>query len=63
MYAPSRVKKVVKKDNKKVKMMNKLKEHSKLHGGMGSKHMKNMKKFIKGGDSFSVAHSKAKKLD
>jgi hypothetical protein len=42
----------------------KLKEHSKLHkGGMSSKHMKNMKKFMSNGDSFSVAHQKAVELD
>ena len=44
--------------------MDKLKEHSKLHkGGMNSKHIKNMKKFMEGGDSFSKAHSRAMKLD
>ena len=65
MYNNSK-KKVV---NKKVgeisdSMMKKLKEHSKMHkGGMNSKHMKNMKKFIKAGDSFSVAHKKAVQLD
>ena len=56
-----------KKSNPKMiseSMMKKLKEHSKLHkGGMSSKHMKNMMKFVKMGDSFSVAHNKAKKLD
>jgi len=41
----------------------KLREHSKKHGGMNSKHMKNMVKFMKAGDSFSKAHMKAKKLD
>jgi len=42
----------------------KLKEHSKKHiGGMNGKHMKNMVKFIKNGDSFSKAHSKAKAMD
>jgi len=45
-------------------MMKKLKEHSKKHtGGMSGKHMKNMVKFVKAGDSFSKAHSKAKDLD
>jgi len=45
-------------------MEKKLKEHSKLHkGGMKSKHMKNMVKFIKEGDKFSIAQNKAKKLD
>ena len=44
--------------------MKKLKEHSKAHkGGMNSTHIKNMKKFLKEGDSFSKAHSKAVKLD
>ena len=44
--------------------MKKLKEHSKAHkGGMNSKHIRNMKKFMKEGDSFSKAHSKALKLD
>lgn len=44
--------------------MDKLKEHSKLHkGGMSSKHIKNMKKFMEGGDTFSKAHSRAMKLD
>ena len=42
----------------------KLREHSKKHeGGMTGKHMKNMVKFMRAGDSFSVAHNKAKKLD
>ena len=55
-------------ENKKNKisesMMKKLKEHSKLHkGGMNSKHMKNMVKFVKMGDTFSAAHKKAVKLD
>ena len=41
-----------------------LKEHSKLHaGGMRGKHMRNMVKFMKQGDSFTKAHNKAKKLD
>ena len=44
--------------------MKKLKEHSKSHkGGMNSVHIRNMKKFLKAGDSFSVAHKKAVKLD
>lgn len=42
----------------------KLIEHSKAHkGGMRGKHMKNMLKFMKEGDTFAQAHSKAKKLD
>jgi hypothetical protein len=46
------------------KQLAKLKEHSKLHkGGMKSKHVKNMEKFMKEGDSFTKAHNKAKKLD
>lgn len=46
------------------KNQEKLKEHSKFHkGGLQSKHMKNMIKFMSNGDSFSVAHKKAMKLD
>jgi exopolyphosphatase/pppGpp-phosphohydrolase len=42
----------------------KLKEHSKMHkGGMNSKHMRNMVKFMKEGDSFTKAHNKAMKED
>ena len=38
--------------------------HSKKHkGGMKSKHMKNMIKFMKAGDSFIKAHGKSKRLD
>ena len=45
-------------------MMKRLKEHSKAHeGGMKGKHMKNMVKFVKQGDTFSKAHSKAKEMD
>ena len=45
-------------------MMKKIKEHSKKHeGGMNSKHMKNMMKFVKAGDTFSKAHTKAKAMD
>lgn len=72
MYGSSRIK-VNKKQPEKKKtkngeispaMMKKLKEHSKLHkGGMSSKHIKNMMKFVKEGDSFSTAHNKAVKLD
>ena len=44
--------------------MKKLKTHSKKHkGGMASKHMKNMKKFMKMGDSFILAHNKSVRLD
>ena len=46
------------------KQMEKLKNHSKNHkGGMSSKHMKNMIKFMKQGDTFTKAHNKAVKLD
>ena len=46
------------------KMMERLKEHAKMHkGGMRSKHMQNMKKFIDAGDSFNMAHQKAMALD
>ena len=46
------------------KTMDRLKEHSKKHeGGMRGKHMRNMVKFMKQGDSFTKAHNKAKKLD
>tara|TARA_B100000424_G_scaffold238716_1_gene204965 strand:+ start:478 stop:645 length:168 start_codon:yes stop_codon:yes gene_type:complete len=42
----------------------KLREHAKMHkGGMQSKHMRNMIKFMTNGDSFAKAHNKAKKLD
>jgi hypothetical protein len=41
-----------------------LKEHAKQHkGGMRSKHMRNMKKFMSEGDSFEKAHRKAMKED
>ena len=73
MYGSSRMKvpnkkQPVKKKTKKGEIseanMKKLKEHSKVHkGGMSSKHMKNMIKFMKEGDSFSMAHNKAVKLD
>ena len=46
------------------KSMDRLKEHAKKHeGGMMSKHMKNMKKFMEAGDTFSTAHTKAMKED
>lgn len=46
------------------KDMEKLKKHSKMHrGGMSSKHIKNMKKFMKEGMSFSMAHKKAVAID
>ena len=41
----------------------KLREHAKQHSGMTSKHMKNMVKFMRAGDSFAKAHGKSKKLD
>ena len=45
-------------------MKTRVKEHSKKHkGGMGSKHIKNMVKFLKEGDTFTKAHNRAKKLD
>ena len=59
-------KKIVKKTKKgeiSEANMKKLKEHSKLHNGMSSKHIKNMVKFMKEGDTFSMAHKKAVKLD
>ncbi len=51
--------------DKKVSDKNKerLKVHSKAHGGMNSKHIRNMKTFLREGDSFTVAHNKAKKID
>jgi len=55
-----------KKEDKKLTEadMKKLQEHSKSHeGGMKGKHMKNMIKFMKQGDSFKKAHEKAKKED
>ena len=46
------------------KQMAKLREHSKQHkGGMRGKHMRNMMKFMRAGDSFALAHNKAKKID
>lgn len=46
------------------KQMAKLREHSKQHqGGMRSRHMRNMIKFMKEGDTFSMAHRKAMKID
>ena len=46
------------------KQKKQLETHSKKHeGGMKSTHIKNMTKFMKQGDSFIVAHNKAKKLD
>ena len=48
------------------KMMTRLKEHSKLHkGGMRSKHIKNMMKYLKDNDNstFTKAHNFAKKID
>tara|TARA_R100000388_G_scaffold77225_1_gene56211 strand:+ start:1865 stop:2158 length:294 start_codon:yes stop_codon:yes gene_type:complete len=46
------------------KQMDRLKEHAKAHkGGMRGKHMRNMVKFMKAGDTFSTAHTKAMKLD
>lgn len=46
------------------KQMARLKDHAKKHkGGMRGKHMRNMAKFVKDGDTFSSAHKKAVKLD
>jgi hypothetical protein len=60
-------KKIVKKTKKgeiSDSNMKKLKDVSKnFKGGMNSKHIKNMIKFMKEGNSFSMAHSKAVKLD
>jgi len=52
----------IKKNKLSESEMKKSKEHSKLHkGGMNSKHMKDMIKFMKEGNSFSTAHKKAMK--
>lgn len=46
------------------KQLMRLKEHSKMHGGMGSKHMKKMMMVMtKEGKSFSEAHKIAVKHD
>ena len=46
------------------KMVERLLVHSKLHrGGMRSKHMRMMIKFIKNGLSFTRAHNRAKKIE
>ena len=53
-----------KKGGKKLTNAERLKEHSKQHkGGLRSRHIQNMKKFMMSGDSFIVAHNKAVKLD
>jgi len=42
----------------------KLKKHSTKHvGGMGSRHIQNMQRFMRGGDSFATAHKKATEID
>ena len=42
----------------------KIKKHSSAHeGGMKSKHIRNMIRFMTKGDSFSVAHKKAMEID
>ena len=42
----------------------KLMEHSKMHvGAMKSKHMQNMVKFMRAGDTFAKAHKKAVEID
>jgi len=43
--------------------MTKLKEHSKQHGGMSSKHMRMMVKLMKEGMSFSKAHNKTVEME
>ena len=44
--------------------LDKLKKHALQHkGGMKSKHMKNMVKFMKDGMTFSKAHMESLKLD
>jgi hypothetical protein len=44
--------------------MDRLREHAKAHqGGMRGKHMRNMKKFMEAGDTFSTAHTKAMRED
>ena len=46
------------------KTMDKLREHAKLHkGGMRSKHMREMIKHMKKGDTFTTAHTKAVKAE
>ena len=45
-------------------MVERLLIHSKLHrGGMRSRHMRMMIKFIKNGLSFTRAHNRAKKIE
>jgi len=43
--------------------MDKLKEHSKEHGGLNSKHMRAMKRMMEDGMSFSKAHREAMKME
>ena len=46
------------------KTMDRLREHAKAHqGGMRGKHMRNMKKVMEAGDTFSTAHTKAMRED
>lgn len=46
------------------KMSQRVREHSKSHeGGMASKHIQNILRFLRSGNSFKVAHEKAVKLD
>ncbi len=45
------------------KEMARLIQHSTKHGGMKSKHMRNMIKMMKQGMSFAMAHKKAMELD
>ena len=59
------IKKKVKKPTNQLSEndIDKLKEHSKVHGGLNSKHMRNMVRFMKSGLSFATAHKKAKTLE
>ena len=45
------------------KQMERLKKHAKEHGGMGSKHMRKMKKLMEEGMSFAKAHKMAMEED
>lgn len=59
-------KKPMKNNSKKLtdKQMKQLQTLSKkFKGGMSNTHIKNMKKFMMAGDSFTVSHNKAVKLD
>jgi hypothetical protein len=43
--------------------MDKLKKHSKEHGGMNSKHMRAMKRMMEDGMSFAKAHREAMRME